>query len=159
MKPMTRLVKGVLCAVVTLFVLLVSLVIFLKFFGTTTVVYNPNDSAGIRDIEAKLLPPRNTPRVAVEQVYGKTVNGPHIRKSNPRKNDLWEYNPMAGLHLTVCYELDRVTEALFEHRDSRYYNIEYPDMREWLNMDVKTKQRRLQEFLDLHSPLPWKAEE
>ena len=76
-------------------------------------------------------------------------------RGNPHGKYIWEYKPMAGIHLMICYESDRVIEALFEHRDSRYYNIGYPDMIEWLNMDVKTKERLLQEFLDKHSPLPW----
>ncbi len=159
MKRWVKFVKVSLYAVLSLFVLFVFLVVFTRVFGSTAVP-NPNDSAAIRNIEARLLPPRKTPRVAVEQVYGKTKREPSLCKrdfmrGNPHGKYIWEYNPMAGIHLMVCYESDRVTEALFEHRDSRYYNIGYPDMYEWLNTDVKTKERLLQEFLDKHSPLPW----
>ena len=160
MKRWVKFVKASLYAVLSLFVLFVLLVVFTNVFGPTSAVPNPNDSAAIRNIEARLLPPRKTPRVAVEQVYGKTIREPSLCKrdfmrGNPHGKYIWEYKPMAGIHLMICYESDRVIEALFEHRDSRYYNIGYPDMIEWLNMDVKTKERLLQEFLDKHSPLPW----
>lgn len=145
-----------ICAYVafTLFILLVMLVVFLKFFGTSTAHPNQTDSALIRSIEAKLLPPPKAARVAVEQVYGKAARKTHCVKGNARNEFIWEYEPMAGFFLVVCYESDRVAKACFEHREG-HYNIALPSVGEWARMDVKAKERRLQEFLDSRSPLPW----